>query len=305
MSVGPLVGQLNMHSAARFPPQAYLIGAQKAGTTSLASWLGAHRHVEVSTPKETDFFTGRWGRGWDWYANCFKDHRGAVLIDASPSYSMAPLPVAMPPGEHEASLMHDVPRRIFAARPDAKFIYVLRDPIDRAYSAYWHARRSGYERRPLAEAATACSLYIRASSYSHQIRHYLEFFPIERFLFLDFRQLHRDPESVLRQCWNFIDVEPIKPPALDARNEAFRFNVVGRLITSVVGGNRRDSFIKRHVARRLPSSARRVLRRLLTASVPPMREEERALLSRQLADEYAKTLELTGIDFRSALPGER
>ncbi len=288
----------------KWPPKAYVIGAQKAGTTTLATWLGSHPHVSLSQPKETDFFTGRWDRGWDWYASCFKERHGAVLIDASPSYSMAPLPGAFPPGEQEPSLMQDVPRRIFASRPDAKFIYLLRDPIDRAYSAYWHARRSGYERKPLAEAATACSLYIRASSYSHQIGHYLEFFPIERFLFLDFRQLRRDPEAVLRQCWAFIDVVPTKPPVLDAKNEAFRFNVVGRLITSVVGGNRRDSFIKRHVTRRLPPPARRVLRRLLTANVPPMREEERAWLSRQLADEYAKTVGLTGIDFRRRLPEE-
>ena len=280
----------------------FFIGAQKAGTTSLAAWIAAHRDISVSLPKETDFFTGRWAQGWEWYANCFKVSRSTVLIDASTSYSMAPLPGSLPPRALETSLLNDVPRRIFAARPDAKFIYVLRDPIDRAYSAYWHARRSGYESKPLREAAPASSLYIRASSYSYQIGHYLEFFPIERFLFLDFRRLRSDPVAVLRECWDFIGVEPIRPPALNVKNEGFQFNRIGRLITSAIGGNRRNSFVMRHVTRRLPSPVRGMLRRLLTASVPPMTDEERAILNRHLADEYAKTLALTGIDFRAATP---
>ncbi len=300
--VDPRVGANSSATNLRWPPEVFLIGAQKAGTTSLAAWMAAHRDIAVSTPKETDFFTGRWAQGWEWYANCFKNARGTVLVDASTSYSMAPLPGTLPPRALEASLLKDVPKRIFAARPDARFIYVLRDPIDRAYSAYWHGRRGGYESRPLREAATASSLYIRGSSYSYQIRHYLEFFPIERFLFLDFRQLRTDPEAVLRQCWDFIGVEPIEPSAADARNEGFQFNRAGQLITSLIGGNRPDSFLNRQVTRRLPRPVRGVLRRILTTSIPPITDEERAFLNRHVADEYAKTLVLSGIDFQSALP---
>jgi hypothetical protein len=285
-----------------WPPAVYLIGAQKAGTTSIAAWLAAHSNVCVSMPKETDFFTGRWERGWDWYATCFSRPDSSVLLDASPSYSMAPLPEALSVGERGHSLMNDVPARIYAARPDARFIYVLRDPFDRAYSAYWHARRAGYERKPIKEALTLNSSYIRGSSYAHQIQHYLDYFSIDRFLFIDFRDLRFDPDGVLTSCWSFLGVEPITRPIVSTKNESFQFNQAGRLVTSIIGGNRRGSFVKKHVTRRLPSSLRGVLRRLLTASVPPMTDEVRLLLGRFLADEYTRTLELTGIDFRSAGP---
>ena len=54
-----------------FPPEALIIGAMKAGTTSLASWLDHHPKVTLSRPKEAAYFTRDWERGLRWYEDKF------------------------------------------------------------------------------------------------------------------------------------------------------------------------------------------------------------------------------------------
>ena len=54
-----------------FPPQAYLIGAEKAGTTTLAFLLNQHADIQLAESKEPNYFTYEWDRGIDWYRSCF------------------------------------------------------------------------------------------------------------------------------------------------------------------------------------------------------------------------------------------
>src|SRR5579871_4715010 len=106
-----------------FPPQAFLIGAQRAGTTSLSGLLDQHPDIVLSTPKEPDFFSVNWEEGLGWYRSRF--HRDAtILLDASVSYTMT--------GRDDASgtLPDTVPSRILETSPHAKFIYLVRDPAE-------------------------------------------------------------------------------------------------------------------------------------------------------------------------------
>jgi hypothetical protein len=63
-----------------FPPESYLIGAQKAGTTTLAYLLDQHPHVTVARTKEPHFFTDNWDRGLGWYKKQFPDSPDACYI---------------------------------------------------------------------------------------------------------------------------------------------------------------------------------------------------------------------------------
>src|SRR3569833_1019554 len=95
-----------------FPPQAFIIGAQKSGTTSLAYLLDQHPMIGLATPKEPDFLTVNWDRGLDWYRACFREPK-EILIDASVSYTMAEVnPDALP----DAAV---APRRAFEMSPGA------------------------------------------------------------------------------------------------------------------------------------------------------------------------------------------
>jgi len=104
-------------------PNTFIIGAAKAGTSSLAAMLGQHPEILLSTPKETNFFqTGDYQHGLEWMAK--KYFRGynheKVILDASPDY------------------MHlkYVTDRIEQSCTNPKFIFILREPISRAYSQY-------------------------------------------------------------------------------------------------------------------------------------------------------------------------
>ncbi len=110
-----------------FPPRLYLIGAQKAGTTTLAFLLDQHPDIALSDPKEPGYFVDPDAKGLEWYRGCFPAKLPAMLLDASTGYTM----MAAQSGADDS-----VPLRIKAAAPDARFIYVLRDPVDRTISAY-------------------------------------------------------------------------------------------------------------------------------------------------------------------------
>src|ERR1700759_5183389 len=157
-----------------FPPKAFIIGAQRSGTTSLSSLLDQHPGIVLSVPKEPDFFSVNWDRGLDWYRARFRRH-DAILIDASVNYTMVP--------RHDGSdqLPDTVPRRIHELSPQAKFVYLVRDPGERCHSAYWHEVRAGRESRPLREVVERSAYYVMASYYHRQITTFLRYFSLDRF----------------------------------------------------------------------------------------------------------------------------
>jgi hypothetical protein len=148
-----------------FPPQAYLIGAQKAGTTSLAFLLQQHPQISVSTPKETHYFSFKFDKGLEWYRSRFFAIDGNLLLDASTSYTMANLDPSISMGVKE-----NVPARIYSLRHDAKFIYILRDPVERTISAYWHGLRFTSKGKPFREMIIANPDVIWIGQYYRQIQ---------------------------------------------------------------------------------------------------------------------------------------
>lgn len=118
-------------------PDFVIVGAMKAGTTSLATWLRAHPQVFMPEQKELHFFDTFWSRGVDWYRSLFAGApEGALLGEATPNYMVI---------EHWVERMASVV-------PDARLIAVLRHPVDRAWSHYRHSVTRGDEVRPFTEA---------------------------------------------------------------------------------------------------------------------------------------------------------
>lgn len=212
-------------------PIGYIIGAAKAGTTTLADLLQTHPDVGLSNPKEPDFFGGQFHRGTDWYRNCFsKVADKPILIDASTSYaaSLWDAPCAT------------VAARIAAARPDAKLVYVLRDPVVRAWSSYWHSVRAGEEHRSFSESLNGGkSVHISAGLYCSRIGEFLRHFDRRALMLVDFRELISRPQLVARQVAEFLGADPARLPAASPqdshRNASFRWNGVGQALTRSVG----------------------------------------------------------------------
>jgi hypothetical protein len=281
-----------------FPPEAYLIGAQKAGTTSLATLLDQHPDITLSRPKEAAFFTRNWWLGLDWYRSRFPDETGAIFLDATPAYANAPtdeFPQA--PGFGESPYV-GVPERIHSVNPKAKFIYVLRDPVTRTYSAYWHRVRQREEKLGFREAISSNPSYLRASDYYGQIQNYLEYFPLESFLFIVFEEMIEDFASAVQGCCALLGVDPAPieaDPSAWRKNPSFRYNVAGTLLAKAFPSNASLKSFMNVVKRSLPEGLRPIAARAITKSIPPMTEQDRQYVLERLRGRNAILADLIGM----------
>ena len=188
-------------------PNLIIIGAMKGGTTSLHSYLGLHPEISMSREKELNFFIddvawdrgielypSNWRRGIDWYRSNFA---GTAMIhgEASPNYTGYPVESGVP------GKMHSV-------IPDAKLIYVLRDPIDRMLSHYQHNCAEGVEDRPLDEAlADMANPYYYRSRYFMQLEQFLAYYSPRSILIITQENLLRRRGETLREVFRFLEVD--------------------------------------------------------------------------------------------------
>ncbi len=183
-------------------PNVVMIGAAKAGTTFLASLLGYHPQLHLPRPKEPEFFSfdENYARGLQWYRELYKNAGDARwVLDASTGYTRYP---EVP---HAAQRLH-------AAIPSAKLIYLMRHPIERAYSHYIHRwSKELYYDQPFrvsfeqhVEKDTLC---VNSSDYQLQLSQYRSLFSDENILCLFSHELKRDQPAVLRRVCEFLDVD--------------------------------------------------------------------------------------------------
>jgi hypothetical protein len=272
-----------------FPPAAFIIGAQRSGTTSLSALLDQHPAIVLSTPKEPDFFSVNWGCGLDWYRAQFR-RPDAFLIDASVSYTMAwQLPSA-------DELPDVVPRLIHQVNPRAKFVYLVRDPAERCNSAYWHEVRTGRERRPLREAVEQSSYYVMASYYHRQIKPFLRFFPLERFLIVRFEDFANDPLSTARSCCRFFGLEAdnIGFRRSEPKNQSFLYKSLGLVLQDTVGEERMKA-MSRIASSLLPQGLQPYAKRVVMRPIPGLTAEDQTWLAQYFADDAEAFERLTGV----------
>jgi hypothetical protein len=204
-----------------------IIGAQKAGTTSLFEHL--RRHPELSLPdgKEVPFFSNEEARrrGWGDYmgrAFAFADP-SAKWGTATPQYMLGGLlDQPNPSVEGDRHDEQTVPLRIRERAPDVRLIAILRDPVERARSHHRMMLMEGLERRPFDEAIRQLlrpealesarrepretSGYVAWGEYGRILAGYFEVFSDERILVLFTDELDNAPELLLRRVFRFLGV---------------------------------------------------------------------------------------------------
>jgi hypothetical protein len=177
-------------------PNLIIIGGLKCGTTSIHHYLGLHPEVQMSKPKELNFFVTElnWDLGLDWYQARFDD-RFAVRGESSPHYTNLPR-------------FGGVAERIQRHCPDAKLLYMVRDPIERILSHWVHAKGAGYETGELDEVlARPDSAYMQRSMYWMQLQPYLELFDREGIEVITQEELQGDREGTMRRAFGFVGVD--------------------------------------------------------------------------------------------------
>jgi hypothetical protein len=235
-------------------PTFLVIGAMKAGTTSLYEYLRAHPQVFMATPKELHFFPAskHWPDGVDWYAAHFA-HAGDARArgEISPSYS-------------QADQFPGVAARVAQIVPDAKIVYLVREPVARAQSMYLHEVAAGRETLPIEEALASKPLYVNSSRYATQLDEYLPFFTRERILVCTSDALRADRAGALRRLFTFLDVDPDAPLTPVAHE---RGHTGDKRTRRAVWQHLRDNRVYRAVVDRTPAPVRRLGQRALTRPI--------------------------------------
>jgi len=179
-------------------PNFLIIGAMKAGTTSLYHYLRSHPEVFMPEEKEIHFFNRDqdWELGAPWYERFFEDAGEAIAVgEASPGYAMYP---------HRRR----VPERIASLVPDVRLVYVIRHPIERMRSHYAHFLVSGRDVLPINDELVVNPLYLDMSRYALQIEQYLEHFDQGQLLIVLSEDLRHHRTATMHTVFSHLGVEP-------------------------------------------------------------------------------------------------
>ena len=196
------------------------IGAPKCGTTWLSAQLEAHPQIGFAPDKEVYYFADtilRRMAGSE--LNCFA--RGEAWYHEQFPAAVAPI---VSRGEFCPSYLYldEAADRIKAYRPDIKLLLCLRPPVEMIYSWYWYGRNAVLAKLPETFEGMMQDPFLRdVGCFALHFRRYLDRFPAENFLVVQFDAIRRAPEGVRRGVYEFLGVDPdFKPQLEKGKNEA-------------------------------------------------------------------------------------
>lgn len=221
-------------------------------------------------------------------------------MDASVSYTAAPVHLGLDAaGDCINGRRAGVPGRIHSVSPNARFIYLLRDPVDRVWSSYWHDVRYANLRASLKIALEQEPCYIDASDYLAQISLYQRTFPVDRFLFLRFEDLRNDPEYVVDKCLQFLKLPAARFNSLIAdssKHSSYQAGRVARWLIRQAQQRPVVNTLESRVWNAMPLTLKQRARQLLTKPVPSMDPHDYAQLVERFAPMLDELETLTRLD---------
>jgi len=195
-------------------PNFMCLGAAKSGTTTLYDILRQHSDIYIPSFKEPHFFDipENFANGLQWYKKTyFKKADKKIIADFTPSYFFD----------------KNAPKRIFESLGGKiKFLVIVRNPVDRAYSHYLHSKRDCHETesfdRALKLEFKRLKQYLSQSDYLSYLRHsyihqglyskmlerYLQYFRLENFLFISFEdEFLNDRDVTIKKILDFLELD--------------------------------------------------------------------------------------------------
>ena len=188
----------------RVYPNLFIIGAMKSGTTSLHEYLNLHPEIYMSDMKEPGFFVDTVNNipnDLNVYLHLFKKGEGKKVIGESSTHY-----TKLPATRGTAKRIKEFAK---SANIQPKFIYVMRDPVKRSVSHYWHNIKGKNEHRSLFDAIhqEGVNKYIDYSDYAMQLIPYFEVFDKENIFVLTFEELISDTDNILRKIFFWLGVD--------------------------------------------------------------------------------------------------
>ncbi|MBK7964580.1 MAG: sulfotransferase domain-containing protein [Bacteroidetes bacterium] len=262
-----------------------MVGAAKAGTTSLYHYLSQHPDVYMSPIKEPNYFSTE--IKFEEVRTEVKERIRLLKISSFLKGSMSkPIHRAFindikqyeslfrfansqkAIGEASASYLHSpyAAKAIKEYNPDAKITIILRNPIQRIYSHYLMDRRMGITNLPFAEALEAekiyqprqwgaTSLYLELGEYSKQIKRYIEQFPSHQIIILFREELEQDGANTMKKVFEFLEIDNTFQPkfeinfntAMVPRNSFVKKIISFNTLRINIRRTLKNSFIKRYI----------------------------------------------------------
>lgn len=278
-------------------PNFLIVGAAKAGTTSLYNYLAQHPQIYMSPKKEPRYFAPEYYTTF--YRNAIgNQHRdkGMSLAEYEALFSDVTDEIAIGEASTEYLLFEKSAARIKAAIPQAKIIIILRDPVERAFSAYCYHLRDGRETLSFEESLAHEPIrvrdkwqvgwfYLQGGFYYKQVKRYYQQFAPDNIKLILWEDLNRNPHAVCADIFNFLQVNTEFVPDLSRANQSRlpRSKFMNRCLFK----NRQ---LKRRVREVLPKPVYESISRPLKGVFYTEKESLEPSIRKQLSDIYREDI---------------
>ena len=212
----------------------FIVGAPKAGTTSLYHYLSEHPETDMSILKEPNYFSEKSIKDNDLYYKSYPIKKLSRYHSLFKNNNLIK-------GEASVSYLYykDVAKSIKAYNSSARIIIMLRDPIERAFSHYLMDFRLGlindtfeniiFQKSNLSNSKTYFQQYVKLGEYTNQIKRYFNEFPSEQILVVDYDDFKKKTSDIVKKVYKFLKIDINFSPELNNKHNA-RFIVNNRLL---------------------------------------------------------------------------
>lgn len=189
-------------------PTFIFCGTQRGGTTTIFHYLKQHPEIGMSEKKDVHYFDFNFNEGKKWYEKQFNNcqNNKYKAIGEAPTFYI---------------YLKEAPKRIYELLPNVKLIFIFRNPIDRAYSHYWHEIKGGCEYLSFENAINKEEerlssgnifnqqhySYLDRGKYVIQLKRFKKYFPNEQMLILINKELKENPEKTIKKIYEFLEVD--------------------------------------------------------------------------------------------------
>jgi hypothetical protein len=210
----------------------FVVGAARAGTTSIYNYLSKHPKIFLPNVKECNFFSNVESMDYEVYETPEEDKQYHMKIIKSFEIYQSLFKNAKPnevKGEVSPSYLwdKDSAKRIYEYNPRAKIIISLRNPIHRAFSHYLMHYNTGYEKEKCFEDALKAkknkiwgggNQYLEMSLYNEQIKMYFKYFDKENIKILIYEDWIKDIGKYVNEIYSFLGIDTIEEFKMDKKH---------------------------------------------------------------------------------------
>lgn len=184
---------LFIRSSVKLKPNFLIPGAGRSGTTTLYNYLKQHPEVFLPENKEPNFFSLNYNLGYKWYLHQFRSVKKVKAVgEASTTYF-----------DHENAI-----KKIYKFNPNFKLIFILRNPVERAFSGYkWDIQHLG-EIRSFKDIIRENERYLWPGKYFYHISRFLNYFPKNKMIFIIFEKFIKNELKYMKKISEFLGLNP-------------------------------------------------------------------------------------------------